>query len=56
MRVSKVTFIFGLFIIVSAAFMGQVGNFISEKLGKPYFEILIGILFGSFHSGCKRSG
>lgn len=45
MRISKVTFIFGLFIIVSAAFMGQVGSFISGKLGKPYFEILIGILF-----------
>jgi hypothetical protein len=25
--------------------MGQMGNFISEKLGKPYFEILIGIFF-----------
>ena len=45
MRISKVTFIFGLFIVLSAAFMGQVGRFISEKLGKPYFEILIGILF-----------
>ena len=45
MRISKVTFIFGLFIIISAAFMGQVGSFISEKLGKPYFELLIGILF-----------
>ncbi|GAG39262.1 unnamed protein product, partial [marine sediment metagenome] len=45
MRISKVTFVFGLFIIVSAAFMGQVGRFISEKLDKPYFEILIGILF-----------
>ena len=45
MRISKVTFIFGLFIIVSAAFMGQVGSFISGKLGKPYFEMLIGILF-----------
>ena len=45
MRISKVTFIFGLFIILSAAFMGQVGRFISEKLGKPYFELLIGILF-----------
>jgi hypothetical protein len=45
MKISKVTFIFGLFIIVSAAFMGQIGRFISEKLGKPYFEILIGILF-----------
>ncbi len=45
MRISKVTLIFGLFIIVSAAFMGQVGSFISEKLGKPYFELLIGILF-----------
>jgi len=45
MRISKLTFIFGLFIIVSAAFMGQVGSFISEKLGKSYFEILIGILF-----------
>jgi len=45
MRISKLTFIFGLFIIVSAAFMGQVGNFISEKLGKSYFEVLIGIIF-----------
>ena len=25
--------------------MGQVGSFVSEKLGKPYFELLIGILF-----------
>ncbi len=45
MRISKITFIFGLFIIASAAFMGQVGSFISGKLGKPYFELLIGILF-----------
>lgn len=45
MRISKTTFIFGLFIILSAAFMGQVGRFISEKLGQPYFELLIGILF-----------
>ena len=45
MRISKITFIFGLFIIISASFMGQVGSFISEKLGEPYFELLIGILF-----------
>jgi len=45
MKISKVTFIFGLFIIVSAAFMGQVGSFISGKLGKPYFEMLIGAIF-----------
>jgi len=45
LRISKLTFIFGLFIIISAAFIGQVGSFISEKLGKPYFELLIGVLF-----------
>jgi len=45
MRISKVTFIFGVFIIASAAFIGQLGSFISEKLGRPYFELLIGVLF-----------
>lgn len=45
LRISKLTFIFGLFIIISAAFIGQVGSFISEKLGRPYFELLIGVLF-----------
>jgi len=45
LKISKITIIFALFIIVSASFMRQVLDFIRHIIGKGGIEVLLWVLF-----------